>query len=86
MLKYLSKCFAYAVTSNKNNPIQLKSDLLNVTDHAYGNHDKCGEWCHYKDDPENYKHKGLPNGEDLKNKDLKGVLANIFARYGEFTT
>jgi len=78
---YLKTCLGHVIHQNKNNPNQLRLDLLNVTHHAYGNHTGCGSWCRYDaDHPEDYKHEGLPDGKDLTDMDLKAALLKIFTR------
>lgn len=81
VIKYLTKCFGYALAQNLNDPEATSSAIKNIVDHAFGSHDNCKEWCQFKKNPEGYKHNGLPNGEDLKNENLKKELKTIFDRF-----
>ena len=66
VIRYLlNKCFSYAIAQNKGNATEVANALNNITPHAFGDHDSCGKWCHYKEDPESYCHKYLPNGKNL---------------------
>ena len=38
-------------------------------------------WCLWQKNPENYKHKDLPNGTDLKGENLKKLLTDLFEIY-----
>jgi len=48
--------------------------LLATVPHAFGQHESSREWCKHKEDPENYSHKDLPGGEDLKGDDLLAAI------------
>lgn len=44
-IKYLVKCFAYAVQQNKGKLNDLTLAIKNVPQHVMGKHDNCGNWC-----------------------------------------
>ena len=82
VIKYFRKIFGYAVKGNKRNPEGVRSRLLCIVDHAFGDHSSCSEeWCGFFKDKENYKHKSLPYGKDLVGEDLRRILENVFERY-----
>jgi len=61
--------------------------MNNIVKHAYGEHEDClkwgGTWCKFNEDPENYTHKGLPNGKPLSKVELRGLLSSIFERFAK---
>ena len=60
IIKYLSKCFGFAVRTSKDNADGVRQNLLCIVPHAFGCHDNCGAWCGYAKDPASYRHKSLP--------------------------
>ena len=79
LIKYLvDKCVAYAVAQHKGNPDELEKVLLSIVPHAFGNHNTCGKWCQYKENPETYQHKYLPNGMNLQSEKMQSDLSNMF--------
>ena len=82
VIGYLGKCFGYCLAQNKNNPRSLKTAIQNIVPHAFGKHQNCNDmWCHYKQNPENYKHNELPCGNDLHGDELERALTTIFNEY-----
>ena len=77
-ISWLQKCFTYAVAQNKGSAENVEAAIKTIVPHAFGEHDKCGAWCQYKTDPENYTHKHTPNGEDLQGEKLKEELSAVF--------
>ncbi|XP_024892943.1 uncharacterized protein LOC112468124 [Temnothorax curvispinosus] len=57
-----------------------KKGLTSALYHAYGKHDKCGNWCRSHTD-ENYVHEGLPDRKPLTDSELRANLTNIFTKY-----
>ena len=80
IIKYLSKCFSFAVRTSKDNADGVRQNLLCIVPHAFGCHDNCGAWCGYAKDPASYRHKSLPGGKDLAGDSLKRDLEHIFTR------
>lgn len=80
VIKYLQKCFAYALSQNKGNPEGVRNAILNIVQHAYGEHGECGDWCQFRKDP-TAKYKSLPRGLALEGDSLRLVLNNVFAIY-----
>ncbi|XP_034934688.1 uncharacterized protein [Chelonus insularis] len=70
VIDYLKNAFSYAVKTNKGNPTAVEAAIMNVVDHAFGKHSKCGAWCRFSKNPESHHHNGLPNGQALKGEDL----------------
>ena len=87
VIKYVQKCFAYAIAQNENDAEGLKMALHAIPGHMFGDHGlrKKSEatWCGYLKDPTKYAHRGLPHGKDLTSPsllvDLKNVMANFAA-------
>ena len=68
---YVQKCFTYCIKQNERNPSSLLEGLSTIVLHAFGEHEKCKEWCRYNEDPINYRHNDLPGERDLKEADLR---------------
>lgn len=45
VIKHLMLCFRYAVQKNLKKPKKIAEALNCITDHSYGNHTNCGDWC-----------------------------------------
>ena len=56
-----------------------------IVPHAFGDHQECQEhklnWCDHAKNPEEYRHKDLPNGKDLQGENLRTVLTDLFKVY-----
>lgn len=78
LVKYFKYCFSCVLEKNKNSIEATKAGLLNIVSHACDNHSACGDWCKYKLDPENYRHKILPGGKGLSNPSVQDKLQAIF--------
>ena len=64
---YLQKCFSFVLTQNKNDEDKVRLGLINIVNHAFGNHNKCEQsWCGFAQNPNTYKHSNLPYGKDLQ--------------------
>ena len=59
---YLHTCFAYAIAQNKGDSKGLARAIEAIPYHAFNNHEKCGNWCGYIRDKENYDHSTIPGG------------------------
>ena len=68
VIKYISKCFNYAISQNKGNPDGLDKTLGAIT---------C---CAFKTNP-NSRYKSLPFGRPLTSECLKVALEQLFASY-----
>ena len=77
IIDYMSYNFGVALKTNRGNKEAVEAALLAMTPHAFDDHSKCGSWCGYISDPENYKHKHLPRNEGLQGKNNK-VLFPVF--------
>ncbi|KAK0177111.1 hypothetical protein PV328_001190 [Microctonus aethiopoides] len=51
---------------------------MSILTGLYDDHSACDDWCKYKLDPENYKHKILPGGKGLTNIIIQDKLKAIF--------
>ena len=75
------KNFTYALHQNKDKyKTDMERALRNIIPHMYGEHDTCGNWCRYNKE-ENYRHSGLPRGNDLTDKDLRKELEELIEVY-----
>ena len=74
---YFRRLFAYALTNNINDPENLAKTLKTITPHAYGDHIDCGDWCKFNENPDSYKHKGLPRGKPLTDHDTKRSMNTL---------
>ncbi|XP_071632814.1 uncharacterized protein [Temnothorax longispinosus] len=75
-IKYLHRCFTYAVSQNPGNPDNLAAAIRNIPFHAFNMHDNCGDWCNYSKDPENYTHSTVLGG--FQNERLFEELKELF--------
>jgi hypothetical protein len=82
VIKYIQRCFAYAVEQNRNDPIMVKKALLNVTDHIFGKHLYCGNWCGFRENPER-RYACLPRGECLRGDNFEAAVRKIFSKYAD---
>ena len=80
VIAYLKRCFIYAVKQS-DSVEEISDAITNIVNHVYGNHTNCKKWCNFSEDPENYKHKSLPRGKDLKGEDLRKALKELFGAY-----
>lgn len=80
IIDYLAHSFSCALHQNKGDEIAVRAALLNIVDHAYGNHVKCGDWCRSHTD-ENYIYKRLPGGKPLTDPELRVKLTSACVKY-----
>lgn len=80
-IKYLHKCFTYAMAQHKGDPVGKSAAIKNIPFHAFNIHSNCGNWCGYTTNPENYKHKTVP--QDFSNQILFEELKNMFNKLGD---
>ena len=45
VIAHLKKCFSYAVSQYKGQSDKLATQLKRITDHVFGYHENCGDWC-----------------------------------------
>ncbi|XP_015189531.1 PREDICTED: uncharacterized protein LOC107073407 [Polistes dominula] len=78
-IKYLHRCFSYAMIQNKGNSKNMAATIRSIPYHAFNKHEKCGQWCSYIQDKENYDHKTVPGGlTDIRLFDeLKTIFDNV---------
>lgn len=81
VIKYLTKCFTYALRQNKGDAGKVKAAIDNIVPHAFGTHDQCGNWCGFAQNPEAYHHKGLPGGKNLSGEGLREDLQGVFSEF-----
>ena len=83
VIKYLQKCFAYALCQNKGKAEETRMAIESIIPHAFGEHESCGTWCGFVTDPKNYNHKSLPKGLDLQGEVLREDLTAIFSSFAK---
>ena len=81
VIKYLQKCFNYAVSQNRGNADGLSQALSTLSKHPFGEHDDCDSmWCKFKANPKS-KHNSLPFGKPLADKSLQLALEKVIGTY-----
>jgi len=78
VIKYVVRCFSYALNQNKGNVEGVKFALLNIVPHMFGEHVNCGEWCRHRQSNRNYRHGSLPHGISLSGDELRKALETLF--------
>lgn len=76
VIKYLQKCFNYALAQNKGNTENCRTALQQIVPHAFGEHAGCGAWCGAIQDPDVYRHSNLQ--KDLTGDSLRQDLNAVF--------
>ncbi|XP_048514968.1 uncharacterized protein LOC125501888 [Athalia rosae] len=80
-INYLHRCFMYAVAQNRGNSQAMAEAIRCIPYHTFNDHSKCGNWCGFIRDKENYDHKVIPGG--FEDKNLFTDLKNIFEKLAE---
>ncbi|XP_043271195.1 uncharacterized protein [Venturia canescens] len=80
VINYFARAFSYAVYQNKGEAAAVRAALFNIIDHAYGNHDKCGDWCH-SHAKENCGDDRLKGSKALTDPELRSKLTTVIAKY-----
>ena len=81
VIEYLKHCFTCAIKKNANDVKAIKADLSSIVPHAFDEHNNCGDWCGYKRDPLNFKHKYLPKNKCLEGEKLRATLTSIMNNF-----
>lgn len=76
---HIERCFTYSISQNKGQPEQLADALSSIVPHLYGEHSSCGSWC--RGNEEGYKHKALPYGKPLDDRDLREALQSLMEKF-----
>ena len=85
-IDYLTRCFTYAMEQN-HTPQSLSLELGRIVPHVYGEHSNCNiKWCHYKENPERFRFRSLPNGKPLSDPELRVSLDGLFKTYQDIST
>ena len=77
IIKYLSKCFSYAIAQCGGVTDLLTRNLRAIPKHIFGDHSECGTWCGAANS-DVYKFSSLPHGKPLTDMDFKDKIVNIF--------
>ena len=65
VIDYFQKCFSYCFKNqNKGDPEKMRTSLIALVPHAFGDHKKCEEsklnWCKWLQNPDTFTHNDLP--------------------------
>ena len=74
-IKYLQRCFTYAVAQHKGDTNEIAATIRNISYHAFNQLDNCSTWCGYVKD-KNYKHVTISGG--FKNLTIFKSLKKLF--------
>lgn len=81
-IKYLKKCFNYAISQNVNDSEGLAKNLRCIPKHCFDDHTDCSaSWCGYLKNPETYQHANI--GKGLENPVLLRTLTAIFDKFAD---
>lgn len=61
-IQYLQKCFNYCISQNVGDSDAVAKAIRNIPHHSFNNHENCGSWCSYSENPEQYKHRNIGDG------------------------
>lgn len=78
--EYFSKMFALAINKNKMEEDNVKSALLNIVPHAFGDHSQCSLSCTRSEDG-THVYKYFKDGQPLSDEKLKKQLETILEPY-----
>lgn len=71
-INYFKRDLSYAIKQNKGNVEGVRSGIMNIEKHVFGEHEECGEWCKAKEDPENYVYKHNPSKKKFTEEEYPG--------------
>ena len=77
VIKYLQRCYSYAIRQNENDQQKTKDSLLAIVPHVFGQHDLFGDWCKFISNP-NREYRNLPGKKCLSNYELRIDLDKVF--------
>lgn len=82
-IPYFVNCYGAAVKQNVGSAEGVRSAILAITPHAFGDHSKCNvSWCGYLQNPLEFRHKYFGNdGSDLTGGALQVELSTLFEKY-----
>ncbi|KAK0081074.1 hypothetical protein PV326_007860, partial [Microctonus aethiopoides] len=83
IMKYFTRRLMLIIQSNKNNPEGIKELLLSAVDHAYGNHECCGLWCGYIQNPDSYQYANLPGKKPFTDVSRKQPFKDVFKKLAD---
>ncbi|XP_043281560.1 uncharacterized protein [Venturia canescens] len=82
VIEYIKYCFGCVLIKNKGNEEAVRRGILNIVPHAFDDHSNCcRSWCGFVDNPENYKHKILPDGKGLTDVNMRASLTAILTKF-----
>lgn len=87
-IAYLHRCFMYAVAQNRGNSKAMADAIRCIPYHTFNDHSKCGDWCGYIRDKENYDHKVIPGGfeDERLFTDLKNIFDKLAGNAQKFSS
>lgn len=81
VIDHLKFAFSCALKKNKHDVSGTEQSIKNIIPHVFDEHENCGDWCKWKEDPQNYVHKYLPGGKALSDDALRKTLDSIFEKF-----
>lgn len=85
---YLHRCFTYALAQNKGDSVGLANAVRSIPYHVFNDHTKCGTWCGFVENEENYDHKIIPGGfhDQRLFEELKNIFDKLASNAQKFST
>ena len=71
------KSFRIVLMESKGDAEGLQLAITSIVPHAFGEHDSCGKWCKFHEDPAAYRTKHLPGGKSLQGDGLRAFLKKM---------
>lgn len=78
---FQTSCFTHCLLRYNEDPAGLKRALLNIVNHAYGEHQRCGDWCVFNGDTQ--VHRPGIFQPMLSDRILQHKLNNLFRNLSE---
>ena len=75
------KSFTIALIENKGDAEGMQLAITSIVPHAFGEHDSCGKWCKFHEDPTAYRSKHLPGGKSASlTESIKAFCINEYVK------
>ena len=72
------KSFRIALMENKGDTEGMQLAISCIVPHAFGEHDSCGKWCKFHEDPAAYRSKHFQGGKSLQGDGLREESIQAF--------
>ena len=79
------KSFRIALMENKCDVERMQLAISSIVPHAFGEHDSCGKWCKFHEDPAAYRSKHFPGrksfqGDGLREESIQAFCTNEYVK------